>query len=74
MLPMAHLTLHSRMSGLGECSYHRGYLGHEDLFCTVLLCVLATFSFFLNADKQPVPKNAFQAGFTILLQIGCVLP
>ena len=29
---------------LGELSYHCGYLGHEDLFCTVLLCILATSS------------------------------
>ena len=25
---------------LGEWSHHHGYLGHEDLFCTVLLCIL----------------------------------
>ena len=28
---------------LGEWSHHCGYLGHEDLLCTVLLCILATF-------------------------------
>ena len=44
MLPKAHLTSHSRMSALGEWSHHRDYLGHEDLFCTVLLCILATSS------------------------------
>ena len=32
MLPKAHLTSHSRLSGLGEWSHHRGFLGHEDLF------------------------------------------
>ena len=32
MLPKAHLTSHSRISGLGEWSHHRDYLGHEDLF------------------------------------------
>ena len=32
MLPKAHLTLHSRMSGQGESSHHCGYLGHEDIF------------------------------------------
>ena len=42
MLPKAHLTSHSRMSGLGEWSYHHDYLGHEDLFCIVFLCVLLT--------------------------------
>ena len=25
---------------LGEWSHHHGYLGHEDLYCTVLLCIL----------------------------------
>ena len=28
----------------GEWSHHCGYLGREDLFCTVLLCILATSS------------------------------
>ena len=28
MLPKAHLTSHSRMSGSSEWSHHRGYLGH----------------------------------------------
>ena len=35
ILPKAHLTSHSRMSGsmaLGEWLHHHGYLGHEDLF------------------------------------------
>ena len=27
---------------LREWSHHPGYLGHEDLFCTVFLCILAT--------------------------------
>ena len=27
---------------LGEWSHHHGYLGHYDLFCIVLLCILAT--------------------------------
>ena len=44
MLPKAHLTLHSRMSDLGWWSHHRDYLGCEDLFCIVLLCILATSS------------------------------
>ena len=41
MLPKAHLTSHSRMSG-SRWVITRGYLGDEDLFCTVLLCILAT--------------------------------
>ena len=44
MLSKAHLTSHSRMSGLGEWSHHHDYLGHEDLFFTVLLCILSTSS------------------------------
>ena len=29
---------------LERASHHRDYLGHEDLFCIVLLCILATSS------------------------------
>ena len=29
---------------LGEWSHHRDYLGHVDLFCIVILCLLATSS------------------------------
>ena len=43
MLPKAHLTSLSRMSGCKLVRHHRGYLGHEDLFCIVLLCVIDTF-------------------------------
>jgi len=32
MLPKAHLTLHSRISGSNEWSDRCGYLGHEDFF------------------------------------------
>ena len=38
MLSKAYLTLHSRT---GDWSHHRDYLGCEDPFCTVLLCILA---------------------------------
>ena len=44
MLPKAHLTSYSRILALGEWSHHHGYLGHEDLFCTVLPCIIATSS------------------------------
>ena len=46
ILPKAHLSSHSRMSGSGECewSHHQDYMGREDLFCTVLLCILAISS------------------------------
>ena len=42
MLSKMHLKSHSRISALGEWSHHCRYLGHEDLFCIVLLCILAT--------------------------------
>ena len=32
---------------LGEWPHHRGYHGHEDLFCIVLLCILVTSSYSL---------------------------
>ena len=44
MFPKAHLTSHSRMSGSRWVITPSWYLGHEDLFCTVLLCILATSS------------------------------
>ena len=47
MLPKAHFTLHSRCLVLGEWSCHGRYLGHEDLFCIVLLCILANSSEYL---------------------------
>ena len=40
MLPKAHLTSHSRVSGSRWVTHHHGYLGHEDLFCIVLLYIL----------------------------------
>ena len=43
-LPKAHLTSHSWCLALGEWSHHRDYLGREDLFYIVLLCILATSS------------------------------
>ena len=42
MLPEAHLTLHSRMSGSRCVITPCDYLDREDLFCTILLCILAT--------------------------------
>ena len=44
VLAKAHVTSHSRCLGLGEWSHHHDYLGREALFCTVLLCILVTFS------------------------------
>ena len=43
MLPKAHLTLYSRMSGSRWIITPRWLSGREDLFCTVL-CILATSS------------------------------
>ena len=42
MLPKAHLLHIPGCLALGEWSHHHDYLGCEDLFCTVLLCILAT--------------------------------
>ena len=43
MLPKTHLTSHFLgCPALSEWKQHCGYLGHEDLFCTVLLCILST--------------------------------
>ena len=47
MLLKAHLTSHSRMWSLGWWSHYRDYLGCEDLFCIVLLCIFATSSKYL---------------------------
>ena len=44
MLSKAHLTSHSKMSGSRLVITSSYYLGREDLFCTVLLCILATSS------------------------------
>ena len=44
MLPKAHLTSHSRMSGSRWVITHNcDYLDHEDLFC-IVLCILVTSS------------------------------
>ena len=42
MLPKAHLTLHSRMSGSRWGITPSYYLGHEDLF-SIVLCILAKY-------------------------------
>ena len=44
MLPKAHLTSHSRMSGSRWVITPSWLFGHEDLFCIVLWCILATSS------------------------------
>ena len=38
MLPQAHWLCIPAGLALGECSHHRGYLSHEDLFC-IVFCV-----------------------------------
>ena len=45
MFPEAHLISHPGYLALGQWPHHRDYLGREDLFCTVLLCILAISSF-----------------------------
>ena len=55
MLSKAHLTSHSRMSGLGEWSHHRDYPGREDIFLyssSVYSCHLFLISF---ASVRSIP-------------------
>ena len=48
MLSKGHLTSHSRMSGSRwVITPSWFYLGHEDLLCNVLLCILATSSSYI---------------------------
>ena len=44
MLLKTHLISHSRVSDSRRVINHCGYLDHEDLFCIVLPCILATTS------------------------------
>ena len=46
MLPEAHFTSIPECLPLGRWSYHHGYLDHKDFFCTVLLYILATSSWY----------------------------
>ena len=43
---------------LGQWSHLRDYLGCEDLFCTVLLCILATF-LISSASVRSIPLLSF---------------
>ena len=43
MLPKAHLTSHSRMSGSTWVTNHCGYPGHWDLFCAILVYLWCLF-------------------------------
>ena len=54
MLPETHLTSHSRCLVLSEWSQHRDYLGHEDLFCIVLLCILTSLKIFCFCQVHTV--------------------
>ena len=47
MLPKAHLTSHSRMSGSRSVITPSWLSGSSRFFCTVLLCILATSSWYL---------------------------
>ena len=49
----------------GEWSHHCGYLGHEDLFCIILLCILATSS---HLQKQVIVYDVCRFGKQILLK------
>ena len=59
MPPEAHLSSHSGCLALGEWSHDGGYLGHEDLFCIVLLCILATSCLISSASVRSIPFLSF---------------
>ena len=58
MLSKAHSLHIPGCLALGEWSHHRDYLGHEDLFCTVLLCILAIF-LISSASVRSIPFLSF---------------
>ena len=59
ILPKTHLTSHSRMSRSRWVINPLWLSGHEDLFCTILLCILATSSYYLLLLLDP-----YQSCFT----------
>ena len=59
MLPKAHLTSNSRMSGSGEWSYHHGYLGHEDLFLYSSSVYSCHLFLILSASVRSIPFLSF---------------
>ena len=44
---------------LGEWSHHSDYLHHEDLFCIVLLCILAHLFLISSASVRSIPFLSF---------------
>ena len=56
MLPKAHLTSHSRMSG--SRSDHHGCWGHEDLF-SILLCYSCYLLLISSASVRSIPFLSF---------------
>ena len=42
---------------LGEWSHHRDYLGHENLFCTVLLCILSNMYMSIPISRLFLPLS-----------------
>ena len=50
---------------LGEWSHHRDYLGHENLFCTVLLCILNNMHISIPISQIiPSPFSRWQCLFS----------
>ena len=74
MLPKAHLTSHPGCLALGEWSYHRDYLGHEDLFCTVsvyschLLLISSEFTE-VRANRAPLAASAWGNDWTSVSRV-----
>ena len=61
MFSKVHLTSHSRVSGSRhiEWSHHSDYLGREDLFCTVLLCISCHLFLISSASVRSIPFLSF---------------
>ena len=60
MLPKA-IWLHTPGCSRWVTTYH-GFLGHEDLFCIVILCILATWGFPDDSDGKESACNAGHLG------------
>ena len=59
MLPKASWLRISGCLDLGEWSHHCGYLGHEDLFCIVLLCICCHLFLISSASIMSIPFLSF---------------
>ena len=68
MLPKPHLSCILGCLALGKWSHHRLYLGHEDLLCIALLCILSQrrYNLFIS-NMQIVPSFYFPCSKQLVL-------